>query len=340
MKATKMRVLILAMTTVMALLSAAACGGGSEGSGQTDRPDQADQATEVTVGLLPIIDVAPVHLGIEKGFFAEEGLEVNIQTATSGSATLAAVVAGDTQFAGAAVLNVMQATEQGLALQAVVNGQFQTPADGSTLEGRPSQALFVAPDSAVQSPEDLAGKTIAINALGSLNEMFTRNALDQVGVESEEVQFIELPQPAMPDALLAGQVDAAVINEPFATIAESRGATSLLSPFAMTDEPLCASVYVTSMEFAAENPDVVEGFQIALNKANQYAAEHEDEVRNILASYTEIDQETLENVVLPFWGSPLSLESVEEQAELGVRYGLLSDIPPGLEDVFGPAADN
>ena len=61
----------LAGIVVAALLALAGCGddGGSSSAGEGG-------VTKVKVGVLPISNVAPLYLGMKKGFFKEEGLEV------------------------------------------------------------------------------------------------------------------------------------------------------------------------------------------------------------------------------------------------------------------------
>jgi NitT/TauT family transport system substrate-binding protein len=71
-----------AVATVAALpLLALGCPGGSEpvaSSGNSGDGSNASGTTTVILGLIPIIDVAPVYLGIERGFFADEGIELEL----------------------------------------------------------------------------------------------------------------------------------------------------------------------------------------------------------------------------------------------------------------------
>ncbi|WP_406019719.1 ABC transporter substrate-binding protein [Nocardioides sp. NBC_00850] len=82
----------LATALVLAMpLALSACGGESA-------DESAGGATEITVGVIPIVDVAPIYLGVEKGFFKEEGLDVNLELAQGGAAIIPAVASGQYQF--------------------------------------------------------------------------------------------------------------------------------------------------------------------------------------------------------------------------------------------------
>ncbi|GLY33474.1 hypothetical protein Kisp02_68390 [Kineosporia sp. NBRC 101731] len=63
----------------VAALTLAACGGSDESS-------EPGGTTTVKVGLVPILDVAPVYLGVEQGFFEKQGLKLELQTAQGGAA--------------------------------------------------------------------------------------------------------------------------------------------------------------------------------------------------------------------------------------------------------------
>ena len=75
-----MRRSFVALTAAATLLLTAACGGSSE-----DEP-QSEGTTDVKVGVIPIVDVAPIYLGKEKGFFARRGLNVIMESGQGGAA--------------------------------------------------------------------------------------------------------------------------------------------------------------------------------------------------------------------------------------------------------------
>ena len=94
---------IIAALAAASVLGLSACGSGSPSStgAGTASGAAAENAglTKVTVGVIPIVDCAPIYLGDKKGFFKEEGLQLDIQTATGGAAIVPGVVSGSFDFA-------------------------------------------------------------------------------------------------------------------------------------------------------------------------------------------------------------------------------------------------
>src|SRR5436853_328036 len=82
---------LLSLLTVAAFI--AGCGGGASTTG-----NQAVQPTTINVGLLPINDVAPLYLGIKKGFFKQQNLTVHPQLMQGGAAVASAVIGGSLDF--------------------------------------------------------------------------------------------------------------------------------------------------------------------------------------------------------------------------------------------------
>ena len=95
-----------------AALVLASCGGGDGGGEKTASGDD-----KLTVGVIPIVDTAPIWLGKEKGFFKDEGIDLELTKTTGGAAAVPGVVNGEFDFAFGNVMSVMVAQDQGLPLQ-------------------------------------------------------------------------------------------------------------------------------------------------------------------------------------------------------------------------------
>ena len=121
----------IALVGAMALL-AAACGDddddGDEASETTEAPSSED-LTSITVGVVPVVDVAPLYLGIDQGFFEEEGLEVEPVVAQGGAAIIPAVMAGDQEIGFSNVVSLMLAQTQDLPVTIISQGIQATDDD-------------------------------------------------------------------------------------------------------------------------------------------------------------------------------------------------------------------
>src|SRR5207244_11007840 len=176
------------------LLAAIACCGGAATA--------ATQATvTVKVGVIPIADVAPVYLGIQKGFFRSRGLDIQPQQAAGGAVIIPSVVSGDYQFGFSNVVSELLAYAKGLKLQIVCPGDAGAKAADDAWSG-----VLVQEDSPIRSARDLGGKTISVNTLNNIGDVTIREALRKRGAGSD-VHFVEIPFPEAVQALNAGRVD-------------------------------------------------------------------------------------------------------------------------------------
>ena len=271
----------LAPLAVVVLLGTATACGGSDGGGAA--PTAEDGTRRLTVGVIPIVDVAPIYLGQDQGFFTEHGIELELVPGSGGAAAVPGVVAGDFQFAFGNVTSVLLAASQGLPLQVVAEGNSST--------GDPEtdfSAVVVAADSPIRSAADLAGRTVAVNNVKNIGEVTIRKAVEDAGGDSATIDFVELAFPDMPAAVAGGDVDAAWVVEPFVTVATGQGARKVLANFAEAVDDLTVATYFTTEQVIAEEPELVDDFQAAIQESLQYASDNPDEVRRIITTYTQI----------------------------------------------------
>lgn len=303
---------LLAVVTAFALM-ASGCGGTP-----TSSPTSGGK-TSVTVGVIPIVDVAPIYLGVKQGFFSDEGLDVKLETAQGGAAIVPAVVSGQYQFGFSNTTSLLLASSQGLPLKVVAAGVASTGEDGKDFG-----AVIVKPDSPIRTAKDLAGKRVAVNTLKNINTTTINNVVQDAGGDPSTISYVELPFPDIAAAVANGDVDAGQVVEPFLTIATGQGDRQVVSNYAGTDPDLTVGMYFTSQQYAGQNAEAVTGFTAAMKKSMDYAAAHPDEVRAILSTYTKIDPEVQKNLVLPKWPSKVDRDSVKLLGNLATDDGLIT----------------
>jgi NitT/TauT family transport system substrate-binding protein len=310
----------LAALLAAPLLLAVACGGSDEDGGAAGGgPAEPDQ---VTVGVIPIVDVAPIYLGDAQGFFEEQGIDLTLETAQGGAAVVPGVMSGQYQFGFSNVTSLMLAAQEGLPLQVVANGVASTGEPGADYG-----AVVAKPESGITDAAGLAGKRVAVNTLNNIGTTTINESIRAAGGDPSGVQYVELPFPDMPAALDAGNVDAIWVVEPFLTIATGSGATIVASNYVDVADDLTVATYFTSKQVAGEDADLVERFTTALEQSLEYASENEAETRAILSEYTEIDQAVIDGMTLPAWPTEINRESIQRLAELAVDDGLLDEQP-------------
>ncbi|MFF8358788.1 ABC transporter substrate-binding protein [Streptomyces chartreusis] len=302
------------------LLVGTACG-----SSDGDSPDagaSSGRITTVKLGLIPIVDVAPLYLGQKKGFFEKQGLKLEFTTAQGGAAIVPGVASGQFQFGFSNVTSLMVAQSNGVPVKAVANGIASTGVRGKDFNG-----LMVKKDSPVKSAKDLEGKKVAINTLKNINETAVRQAVRQAGGDPDEVELVEMAFDQMPAALDQGQIDAACVVEPATATIRSQGGREIASPLIDVAPELTVAMYFTSTQYAQQHPDVVKKFQDATAESLAYAEAHPDEARQIVTTYTKIPASVLEQVVLPKWPAEANRPSIEALMKLGEEDGLFKKTP-------------
>jgi NitT/TauT family transport system substrate-binding protein len=306
---------------VAALLAALACAAGAAACGDDDDGGGGGPAT-LNVGVIPIADVAPLYLGIDKGFFEEQQLTIKPQLAEGGAAITPAVLSGDFQIGFSNTISLLIAASEDLPVQIISQGVL-----GGKTEKEAWADLLVLKDGPIKQPKDLEGKTIAVNTLENICEVTIKASLEKDGVDVDTLKFTEVPFPDMNAALEAGRVDAACVVEPFVSQGKA-GAARGIAPFYVRTAPdLTVATYFTSTQYAEENPEVVDRFVEAMSKSLTYAQSHPDEVRQVLLDYTEIPPEAAEQIKLPVWRTDLNEPTIEKLSELSEKYGLIEEQP-------------
>jgi NitT/TauT family transport system substrate-binding protein len=248
------------LATAMTLVFAAGCSGSGNPAATpgVEKPD-------LTVAVVPALDSAGFFIALYEGLFAKQGLHVTFVPAVSSDTVIAAQVKGEYDITGGNYVSYVQWQEQGKAnLDIFAEGSIMEPGD---------QAIYTMPDSPIKTLADLKGKTVAINAPDNILYLLTASVLSEHGILPSSVHFVtKYSFPQMPAALAAGQIDAAVLPEPFASDAEQAdGAVPLvdLDQGATTSFPI--EGYVVTKAWAAKYPRTLAAFYRALEEGQEIA---------------------------------------------------------------------
>jgi NitT/TauT family transport system substrate-binding protein len=318
---------VRAIAAVLAVLVAAlvsGCGGDDSSSGGGS---SGGGVTTVTVGTLPIANAAPMYLGMKKGFFKSEKLEIKPQVGEGGAALMPPLLQGDSQFAFVGVIPAITAVAKKLPVKIIASSD-----DAAATEDKDWQTLVVPKGSPIKSVKDLPGKTVAVNALKGLAEVVISRSLEKQGVDYKKVKLLEVPFPEMPAALEGKRVDAALLTEPFLSAVLAEGGKQIDAPSVETVPNFPNGVYVASEKYIEENGDVVDRFARAMNKSLDYAQSHPEEVRKIIPEFTQTPAAAAQKLRLPVFDSKLDRKGIELESELTAKYGII-DEAPAYEDL-------
>lgn len=209
----------------------------------------------VRVGQVPVTIYAPLFIAVEKGYFADEGMNVELLPVDSGNDTVVQTAAGNFDVAGGGVGAAM--------LNAVARGiEFEIVAPLHT-EFPPLTSPFVVSKARFDSGElttmaDLDGKKVATNARGAATEYWLWSALQQGGLDFPDVEVLGVPFRDTVAALESGSLDGSILGEPLTTLAEDQGLVARVSQDFI--EGMTPTYIYFNTDWSAANPELAQGF--------------------------------------------------------------------------------
>jgi len=234
-----------ALTMVLGL-ALGACGAPAAAPAATDRQNAAAPALDVsapapvapatTAGVQPLSPPVTVKLGVlltlsdagifiamDRGYFAEEGLEVDLTRVNGAAEAMPHLTTGQLDAAGVtAAAGFFNAINRGLPLRIAADKGRQTPEHSSgALALRPD----VADSGRVRDWPDLRGLALGINVpnTGTVTDIQLDRMLERGGLTRDDVQIVELAYPDMNTAFASGVIDAGYQVEPYLTLGENLG---------------------------------------------------------------------------------------------------------------------
>jgi NitT/TauT family transport system substrate-binding protein len=316
-------------TSKVLLAASLATGAAGVGASTGATASGAEDLTPITVGILPIADLAPLFYGIDEGYFAEEGLDVTLEVGQGGAALVPAVVTGEYQFAFGNYVSLMLARQNDVGVQIVVN-----VVDGAEREDRGTNGLLVDPER-FGAIDELAGATFAVTTLSNVAEVTIRTTLRNAGVDDSDIEFVELPFPDMNAAVESGDVDVAWQAEPFVTLGEAAGLVNVADPMYGTTPSMPLAGMFASESWLGDNPELADAFHRAMTRSLE-ASTDEEAMRAAIAANTQTPPEIVEQIALANWNPELDTEKLAMVASLAVEYGIL-DAEPDLDTLVRPA---
>jgi NitT/TauT family transport system substrate-binding protein len=321
---------------VSALALVAACGqpGASPSASPLASPEQSGSAlpespsasaagspetSTIQLGLLPLADIAPVHIAIDQGLFEDEGLTVEVQIVQGGAAAIPALVSGDLHITFGNYVSFFLASSEGVDLRIIAEQNRATPGFSS---------IMTLPDSGIAAPGDLVGKRLAVNTLSNVAEITSRAQIKDAGADPNAVEYVEIPFPEMIAALERGDVDAIFAVEPFATLAKQQlEAVEVVNPYGGRLEGFPVAGFQSTTEFAEQNPNTIAAFQRAMVAASQLAADDPDAVVSILPTYAQLDAALAAEISQPLYVSEIDTTELQRVVDLMVEFELIETAP-------------
>lgn len=225
-----------------------------------------------------------VYVAQELGYFKDAGIKVEIVGTNFGGPTaIQAVASGKAEGGLSSYMALINAAAAGLPVKAAVEIQ-------SELQDSPKEIFLTRCADGYKSVKDLAGKTIAINLVKSSFHYTWIMALKQNNMTDDSVLFVNLPFSAQPEALHKGDVQAAGIIEPFATLAEKKYPNEFCRLFTGKDVfgyRQFSAIFLNSI-WAKEHPETAAAFVNAVQRAEVWSNGNTEQSKQIIANALNI----------------------------------------------------
>lgn len=221
---------------------------------------------------------APQYLAHSLGYFEEEGLDVEIILTSGADAVAAAVMSDDVQIGFCGSEQTIYIYNQG-AKDYLINFSSLTKKDGSFLVARKEMKNF--------SIADLKGSHIIAGRKAGMPAMTLEWALNQNGVKTEEVNFdTSIAFAAMSGAFVGGTGDYVSLFEPNALALEKEGKGYVVASLGELGGVVPYTTYHAKKSYIEKNPEVIEGFTKAIDRALDYVHSHsESEIAEQIIDY-------------------------------------------------------
>ncbi|HEV8339521.1 MAG TPA: ABC transporter substrate-binding protein [bacterium] len=254
--------------------------------------------TRLRVVHVPVMIFGPLYVAIERGYFAQQGIEVELIGTPGGASSFVVLASGRAEVVigglGAALFN---AAARGLDFKVVGPVHSEKPPVPTPLVV--SKRAYDSGE--IRSVKDLRGKKVSVNALGSATEFWMQAALHKGGLTMSDVDLVAVNFPEVPAALANGAIAAGLLGEPLATLAEERGQIVRLSDDFINGVQVTAIYY--SGEFMRSRPDLATGFLVAWLRASRdlYGNGYRRETNvRIIEKYTGVPADVVRRAKLPF----------------------------------------
>lgn len=267
--------LLLILISVVGVLAACSAEPTKEENGKGD--------VKLRIGYTSVYSMLGV--AVEQGFLEEEfkddDIDIEYVQFLSGPPLTEAIAGGHLEFGQIGAQPAVQAVANGIELSVV----------GVYAFGEEAVGLVVPENSSIQSVEQIKGKKIGVTA-GSLGHRLLNEYLKKHNFKTSDIEQINLQPADLKNALAQGDIDAAILYEPWISTAEvEKAGEQIASAEGLFND---YAYYVAANEFAEAHPEILERLLAVLHKAEEWSKEHPAETINDLNAFFGTQKEILE----------------------------------------------
>lgn len=291
---------------LMLVMLAGCASSGKQQSGQNSQKEQASQSATnkpIRLGVLPIEDNLPLYVAESDKLFEKAGIKVELVPFASALERDAALQAGRIDGEVADLVAVGLLKKGGTDVKVASIGLGATPQEGRF-------ALLLSPKSTAKVPADLKNVPIAVSQ-NTIIEFVTDMLLRDAGLAQGEIKKVSIPKiPVRLQMLASGELQAAVLPDPLATLAEKQGAKVLLDDTKLTKN-LTQTVILFSQSAISDNKEAIRKVVEIYGTAGKAMTDNPEKYRPLLIEKAKIPAPIKDTYKSPTFTKP-QLPKVED----------------------------
>jgi NitT/TauT family transport system substrate-binding protein len=293
------------------------------------RPVFAQSAlSTVRMGTMPNDALGEPFYGADAGTFQANGINPDITYFANGANIVTALLASSLDVGIANPLSIAEAIARDIPLQAL--------APGNLISKRTAYPnLVIAKDSPIKNPKELAGGTIGVSEIGSLNYYSVLAWLDAYGVAPKSVKFVELTFTEVGIALQRGRIQAAFLQEPFTSQFIAAGQIRLFGSTYLAIAPeLSVAIWCATRAWVKNNPDTAKKLINGIYATAKYCNTHHAETGATLIKVAKLDPTTFGSVKRADYATQPDKKYLDPILQMATKYGALPR-PVSYEELMG-----
>lgn len=261
----------IALPALLATVALSACGNDAA---------KDDELTPVKMGYVPWIGYGGWYISQDQGYFAENGVQVDLTVFNTDADKNNALAAGQIDVLNIATHGALQLIENDVPITIVLVEDISTTAD----------AIIAGPG--VNDISDLKGRSVAYEEI-TTSDILLNYALQANGLTLDDIERVPMAASDAGAAFLADRVEASVTYEPYLSEALAQDSEAKLLYTAGEEPGLISDVLVVRNEFLEEHPDAVQALIDSWGQGMAYYKSNTDAAQEIIANAVGADVETL-----------------------------------------------
>jgi NitT/TauT family transport system substrate-binding protein len=266
---------------------------------------------------VPEESATPVLWAEQSGLFRTGGLTVDLESQRSGTVIAAGVAGGAYQVGKSSIIPLITAFAKGIPFVLVAPG-------GLYRASKPHIAMIVAADSPIRTAADMNGKTLGVSALDDLYTLGIKQWMDKNGGDSSTLKIVELPLPAVTDAIVSGRIDAGGSATPQLQAALDSGKVRVLSyMFDAIAPEFMYTGWFSNKNYVATHLGVMRDFSRAERQGAAYVNGHPAQTVDLLSKFTAISPDVIAKMTRAQMGTTLDPKLIQPVVDVCVRYKVI-----------------